>query len=126
MQPKNKPANCSFQSTTQHHQTKCYTLNVLQWNAGGLTQDKKTELYNTVSNHKIDVFFVMEANITSENLQKYELKGYALHNLPKYRQVASGILVGINNSLCAQFQIVKEMGNSKIESRNSYNRNFEK
>ena len=41
----------------------------------------------------------MEANITSENLQKY-------------RQVASGILVGINNSLCTQFQIVKEMGNT--------------
>ena len=75
-------------------------------------QDKKTELYNTVSYHKIDVFFVMEANITTENLQKYALKGYVLHNLPKYRQVASGILVRINNSLCAQFQIVKEMGNT--------------
>ena len=112
MQPKNKPTNCSFQSTTQHgniNQTKCYTLNVLQRNAGGLTQDKKTELYNTVSNHKIDIFFVMEANITTENLKKYELKGYVLHNVLKYRQVASEILVGINNSLCAQFQIVKEM-----------------
>ena len=77
-----------------------------------MTQDKKTELYNTISNHKIDVFFVMEANITSENLQKYLLKEHALHNLSKYRQVASGILVWINNSLCAQFPIVKGMGNT--------------
>jgi hypothetical protein len=39
-----------------------------------------------------------------------------LYSLPKYRRVASGILIGVSNSLCAGFKIVKEMGDSEDKS----------
>jgi hypothetical protein len=55
----------------------------------------------------------MEANLTAEKLIYYQLNGYTLYSLPKYRRIASGILSGVNNSLCTEFKIVKEMGNSE-------------
>jgi len=55
----------------------------------------------------------MEAKLTAEKLIYYQLNGYTLYSLPKYRQIASGILIGVRNSLCAEFKIVKEMGNSE-------------
>jgi hypothetical protein len=36
----------------------------------------------------------METNLTAEKLIYYQLSGYTLYRLPKYRQVASGILTG--------------------------------
>jgi len=58
----------------------------------------------------------METNLTAEKLIYYQLNGYTLYSLPKYRQIASRILIGVSNSLCAEFKIVKEMGSSKDKS----------
>jgi hypothetical protein len=58
----------------------------------------------------------MEANLTAEKLIYYQLNGYTLYSLPKYRQIASGILIGVRKSRCAEFKIVKEMGNSEDKS----------
>jgi len=59
----------------------------------------------------VDIFTIMEANLMAEKLIYYQLSGYIHYSLPKYRQVASGILIAVSNSLCAEFKIVKEMGN---------------
>ena len=58
----------------------------------------------------------METNLTAEKLIYYQLSGYTLYSLPKYRQDASGILVGVSNSLSVEFKIVKDMGNSEDKS----------
>jgi hypothetical protein len=64
----------------------------------------------------VDVFAIMEANFTTEKLIYYQLNGYTLYSLPKYRQIASGILIGVSNCLCTEFKTVKEMGNSEDRS----------
>ncbi|GFU51679.1 hypothetical protein NPIL_147801 [Nephila pilipes] len=51
----------------------------------------------------------MEANLTSENLKYYHSKVYSLYALPKFRQVASGILIGVKKELAANFRIIKAM-----------------
>ena len=61
--------------------------------AEGLSQNKKTELHLNLVKHDVDVFAIMEANLTAEKLIYYQLNGYTLYNLPK-QQVASGILIG--------------------------------
>jgi len=58
----------------------------------------------------------MEANLTAEKLIYCQLNGYILYSLPKYRQIASGIVIGVSNFLCAEFKIVKEMGSSEDKS----------
>jgi Endonuclease/Exonuclease/phosphatase family. len=40
------------------------SLNILQWNAGGLTAAKRTELEQIVKTNDIDIFCIMEANLT--------------------------------------------------------------
>jgi hypothetical protein len=58
----------------------------------------------------------MEANLTAEKLICYQPNGYTLYSLSKYRQIASGMLIGVSNSLCAELKIVKEMGSSEEKS----------
>ena len=58
----------------------------------------------------------MKAKLTAEKLIYYQLNGYTFYSLPKYRQIASGILIGVRNSLCAEFKIRKEIGNSEDKS----------
>ena len=88
-------------------------LRTLQWNAGGMSQDKKTQLQKIMAQYDVDVFTIMEANLTDDMLMNYRFKGYTLYLLPKYRQIASGILTGVRETLTASFEITKEMGYSQ-------------
>ncbi|GFS33876.1 hypothetical protein TNIN_28841 [Trichonephila inaurata madagascariensis] len=45
----------------------------------------------------IDVFTIMEANLTTENLKYHPFKGFFLYMLAKSRQVARGILISVKN-----------------------------
>ena len=81
-----------------------------------MSQNKKTELHLNLVKHNVDIFAIMETNLMAEKLIYYQLSGYTHYSLPKYRQVASGILIGVSNSLCAEFKIIKEMGNSEDKS----------
>uniref|UniRef100_A0A8D8Q7F5 Endonuclease/exonuclease/phosphatase domain-containing protein n=1 Tax=Cacopsylla melanoneura TaxID=428564 RepID=A0A8D8Q7F5_9HEMI len=101
--------------TTLGKTSPSLSFSILQWNAGGLTTAKRTELEQLVKTHNADVFCIMEANLTLEGLN-FAFTGYALHLLPKARQIASGILVGVRENLPCTFKIVKEMNDSdKIE-----------
>ncbi|KAG8192562.1 hypothetical protein JTE90_015197 [Oedothorax gibbosus] len=86
------------------------TLRVLQWNAGGLSQSKRMEILQTLGERDVDVFAIMEANLTDKNLKYYSFRGFSLYVLKKFRQVASGILIGVKRELTADFRIIKEMG----------------
>ncbi|KAI5754580.1 hypothetical protein M8J77_009716 [Diaphorina citri] len=91
------------------------SLNVLQWNAGGLTASKRTELEQIININNIDVFCIMEANLTEE-LLTFSFKGYYFFLHPKARQIASGILIGVKEELTSNFKIVNEMNTTdKIE-----------
>jgi len=118
---KGKVRKSPFQSKFKNRRTvpsqsEHTDLKILQWNAGGMSQNNKTELHANLVKHNVDIFAIMEANLTAEKLIYYQLSGYTLYSLPKYRQVASGILIGISKSLCAELKIVKEVGNSEDKS----------
>ncbi|KAG8174101.1 hypothetical protein JTE90_010330 [Oedothorax gibbosus] len=81
------------------------TLRVLQWNAGGLSQSKRMEILQTLGERDVDVFAIMEANLTDKNLKYYSFRGFSLYVLKKFRQVASGILIGVKRELTADFRI---------------------
>ena len=93
------------------------SLHVLQWNAGGLTQSKRTELVKILNNKKIDVFTLMEANKVKKDLERFVFPGYSVFLLKKGRKIASGILVEVKNTITSRFEIIKPMGetNDKIE-----------
>jgi hypothetical protein len=44
-------------------------LKVLQWNAGGLNQAKKTELHRNLEDKEIDDFCIFEANVMEETIK---------------------------------------------------------
>ncbi|GFS46532.1 hypothetical protein NPIL_585501 [Nephila pilipes] len=83
------------------------SFRVLQWNAGRLSQS--TELLMNLHEKEIDVCSIMEANLTSENLKYYSFKGYSFYELPKFRQVVSGILIGVKKELTADLRMIKAM-----------------
>ena len=87
---KGKVRKCSSQSKLKNqcrnpsHSTNT-SLKILQWNAGGLSQSKKTELQLNLVKHDVDIFAIMEANLMAEKLIYYQLNRYILYSLPKYR-----------------------------------------
>ena len=117
---KGKVRKCPFQSKLKNRRTdpsqSTHTALKILWNAGGLSQNKKTELHLNLVKHDVDIFAIMEANLTAEKFIYFQLSGYTLYNLPKYGRVTSGILIGVSNSLCAEFKIVKQMGDSEDKS----------
>ncbi|VDO14698.1 unnamed protein product [Rodentolepis nana] len=54
-----------------------------------------------------------EANISDDKLKYYQFPGYTLYNLPKYRQVASGILTGVKEDLTSHYDLIKSLGSTK-------------
>jgi hypothetical protein len=58
-------------------------LKILQWNAGGLNQAKKTELHRTLEDKEIDIFCIFEANVMEETIKYFHFKNYHLNFLPK-------------------------------------------
>jgi hypothetical protein len=46
---------------------KQWAINILQWNAGGLSPTKVTELMKELVKHEIDIFIINKANISPQN-----------------------------------------------------------
>ena len=84
-------------------------LNVLQWNAGGLSHPKMTEIKHIAHKYDIDILLINEANVSANNIKYYNIKGYKIHALYKARQIASGILIAVKNHIISKFRIIKEM-----------------
>jgi len=84
-------------------------LKILQWNAGGLSPAKMTELKQLTTQTDADILIINEANTTADNTQYYNIKDFTTYTLHKARQIASGMLVTVRNNLKSQFKIIKEM-----------------
>ena len=84
-------------------------LKILQWNAGGLSSAKMTELKQTTARNDADLLIINEASTTAENVQYYNIKGFTNYTLPKAKQIASGILAIVWKDLKTEFKIIKEM-----------------
>ena len=50
-------------------------MNILQWNAGGLSSPKMTEIKKTINEESTHVLITNEANVTKENIQFYNMNG---------------------------------------------------
>ena len=86
------------------------------WNAGGLSTDKFTELKVILDKHDTDMFAIVEAGAATEAINTYKYRKYNLYVLPRGRQVASGIIVGVKKDITAKFKILHEMGENKFEA----------
>ncbi|VDO05110.1 unnamed protein product [Rodentolepis nana] len=80
-------------------------LQILQWNAGGISQDKKIQVQKILQTYDVDIFTIMEANLSDDKFKYYQFPGYTLYNLPKYWQVASGILTGVKEVLTSHYAV---------------------
>jgi exonuclease III len=58
-------------------------LKILQWNAGGLNQAKKTELYKTLEDKEIDALCMFEVNVMEGTIKYFHFINYHLNFLPK-------------------------------------------
>ncbi|VDO12609.1 unnamed protein product [Rodentolepis nana] len=88
-------------------QGESQSLQFFQWNTGGMSQDKKIPVQKILQTYDVDIFTIMEANISDEKVKYYQFPGYTLYNLPKYRQVASGILTGVKYGLTTLYDLIK-------------------
>jgi hypothetical protein len=67
-------------------------LKILQWNAGGLSSAKMTELKHITTQNDANLLIINKANTTAENTQHYNINGFTTRILYKARQTASGML----------------------------------
>ncbi|GFR15123.1 uncharacterized protein TNCT_220251 [Trichonephila clavata] len=72
------------------------------WNAGGLTNDKFTELKTIVLNNDLDVMGIVECGAAADNEEYFNLTGFQKFVLKRSRQIASGIIVFFRLSLRAK------------------------
>ena len=56
-----------------------HNMKVLQWNCRGFSHDKKTELRRLLHKEDIDVFGIMETNISEDQTTYYNMKGYVTY-----------------------------------------------
>jgi hypothetical protein len=70
-------------------------LTVLQWNAGGLSFAKMTELKQITTQNDADILIINKANITAENVQYYNIINFTTYTVFKAREIASGMLVTV-------------------------------
>ena len=67
------------------HQSAHTDLKILQWNPGGMSQNKKTELHLNLVKHNVDIFAILESNLTAEKLIDYRTankKTYTFNSVP--------------------------------------------
>jgi len=48
-------------------------MNINQWNAGGLSNPKMTEIKKTANEENTDVLIIKEANVTNRNIKFYNM-----------------------------------------------------
>ena len=91
-------------------------LKIAQWNCRGFSQTKKTELEHLLHEENIDVFGSMEANLAADQMEYFNIKGFTVYILPKARQIASGMIIGVKHNITHSFEIVRESNDSnKLE-----------
>ncbi|VDO13827.1 unnamed protein product [Rodentolepis nana] len=94
-------------------QSESLRLQILQWNSGGMSQEKKIQVQKILQNYDVDIFTIMEANISDDKLNYYPFPGYTLYLLPNYRQVASGILTRVKEGLTSPYDLIKSISSTQ-------------
>ncbi|GFX03683.1 probable RNA-directed DNA polymerase from transposon BS [Trichonephila clavipes] len=84
-------------------------LRILQWNAGGFSHVKRTQLMSILISQDIDVFIIVEANLSHDSLKLHTFGPYCTKILPKLRRIASGILVGVRKGLISDFHEISNL-----------------
>ncbi|GFV57532.1 probable RNA-directed DNA polymerase from transposon BS [Trichonephila clavipes] len=84
-------------------------LRILQWNAGGFSHEKRTQLMSILISQDIDVFIIVEANLSHDSLKLHTFGPYCTKILPKSRRIASGILVGVRKGLILDFHEISNL-----------------
>ncbi len=100
-------------SGANHPSRDLQRLRILQWNAGGLSHEKRTQLLTTLTSYDVDVFIFVEANLSHDSFKFHSFGPYYTRILPKSRRIASGILVGVKKDWTSDFH--------EISNFSSYN-----
>ncbi|VDN99159.1 unnamed protein product [Rodentolepis nana] len=59
-----------------------------------MSQDKKIQVQKILQTSDVDIFTIMEANLSDDNLKYYQFPGFILYLLSKYRCANSTISRG--------------------------------
>ncbi|GBM58428.1 hypothetical protein AVEN_63785-1 [Araneus ventricosus] len=92
------------------------TITAFFWNAGGLSSDKFCELQTILKREDCDVFAIVEAGASTDSLEHYRHHDYVLYALPRTRQIASGIIEGVKNTITTNFKFLHKMHENKFEA----------
>ncbi|GFQ64693.1 hypothetical protein TNCT_486421 [Trichonephila clavata] len=79
------------------------------WNAGGLSNDKFTELKTIVLSNDLDVMGILEVGAAAYNEEYFNLTGYQKFVVNHSRQIASGITVFVKVFLKAKLNASRQM-----------------
>lgn len=92
-------------------------LRILYWNAGGLNSSKLSELKANIAKFDADIVFIIEAGASTDNTCYFQVPDYSLFLIKRSRQIASGIIVYVRNSIASKDTIIHEMNNQdKLEA----------
>ncbi|VDN98552.1 unnamed protein product [Rodentolepis nana] len=75
----------------------------------GCHRTKMIQVQKLLQTEDMDFFTITEANLSVDLLKYYRFPGYTLYLLPKYRQVASGILTGVKEVLKSYYDLIKSV-----------------
>ncbi|GFS97767.1 hypothetical protein TNCV_2559141 [Trichonephila clavipes] len=70
---------------------------------------KRTQLMSILISQDIDVFIIVEANLSHDSLKLHTFGPYCTKILPKSRRIASGILVGVRKGLISDFHEISNL-----------------
>ncbi|GFQ91379.1 hypothetical protein TNCT_542081 [Trichonephila clavata] len=79
------------------------------WNAGGLANDKFTELKTIVLNNDLDIMGIVECGAAADNEEYFNLTDYQKFLLKRSTQIASGIIVFVRLSLKVKLIASRQM-----------------
>ncbi|VDO09334.1 unnamed protein product [Rodentolepis nana] len=54
-------------------------LQILQWSAGGMSQDQKIQVQKILQTYDENILTIMEANLSDDKLKYYQFPGYTLY-----------------------------------------------
>ncbi|VDN96088.1 unnamed protein product [Rodentolepis nana] len=78
-----------------------------------MSQDEKNQVQKILQTYDVDIFPIMEAKLSDDKMKYHQFPGYTMYNLPKYRQVASGILAEVRDGLTSHYDLIKSMGSTQ-------------
>nr|CUU98279.1 hypothetical transcript [Hymenolepis microstoma] len=98
----------NFNRRNRPCQVEPQLLQILQWNAGGMSQEKKIQIQKILDAYNVDIFTIMESNLTDDKLTDEDPATYLHYN--GTTTTPDLLLVSSNISEVTQRKIINDSG----------------